>query len=255
MRCTVPGRLGRGLAVAIALLVASACSRQSDQDLLTQHRNLGKAFYENPATQQEAVREFEQALKLAPDSAREKLNYALALLRASGRDEEAVRLLEDVQRQDPSLPHTWFNLGIYYKRQGDANRAIAQFEGMLVRAPLEPIGHYQLGALYRQVNRNTEAQTQFERARELDPFLAAAPFQLYNLQRLAGNTAQAGRYLTDFQRIQAAQKSWVIPEDVEWCAYAEIYDPPEARVEAAVPPEPTFTDTRLEGSVDFATAG
>ena len=249
-------RLQRGLAVAIALLLQLRRVRgKIHEDLLAQHRNLGKAFYENPTTKQEAVQEFEQALKLAPDSAREKLNYALALLRASGHDEEAVRRLQEVQRQDPSLPHTWFNLGIYYKRQGDANRAIAQFEGMVARAPSEPIGHYQLGALYRQVNRNAEAQTQFERAAELDPLLAAAPFQLYNLQRLAGNTAQANRYLADFQRIQTLQKSWVIPEDVEWCAYAEIYDPPEARVEAAAPPEPTFTDTRLDGTVDFATAG
>ncbi|MBZ5636031.1 MAG: FG-GAP-like repeat-containing protein, partial [Acidobacteriia bacterium] len=238
-----------------AVLIGTSCSRQVNEDLLAQHRSLGKAFYENPATQKEAVQEFEQALKLAPDSAREKLNYALALLRASGHDEEAVRRLQEVQRQDPSLPHTWFNLGIYYKRQGDTNRAIAQFEGMIARAPSEPIGHYQLGALYRQVNRTMDAQTQFERARELDPLLAAAPFQLYNLQRLAGNTAQADRYLADFQRIQAAQKSWVIPEDVEWCSYAEIYDPPMARVEAAAAPEPSFTDTRLDGTVDPKTVG
>jgi len=241
------------------LFFDSACSRQNNpqtnEALLTQHRNLGKAFYENPTTKQEAVQEFQQALALAPDSAREKLNYALALLRASGHDEEAVRRLQDVQRQDPSLPHTWFNLGIFYKRQGDANRAIAQFEGMLARAPSEPIAHYQLGTLYRQVNRDMEAQAQFERARELDPQLAAAPFQLYNLERTAGNTAQADRDLADFQRLQALQKSWVIPEDVEWCSYAEIYDPPAARKEAAAPPEPTFSDTRLDGSVDFATAG
>jgi Flp pilus assembly protein TadD len=247
------------LAVALALLLQVACSRlnspQNSEALLTQHRNLGKAFYENPATQQEAVREFEQALKLAPDSAREKLNYALALLRASGRDEEAVQRLQEVQRQDPALPHTWFNLGIYYKRQGDANRAIAQFEGLVTRAPSEPIGHYQLGALYRQVNRTMDAQAQFERARELDPLLAAAPFQLYNLTRLAGSTAQADRYLAEFQRIQTVQKSWVTPEDVEWCSYAEIYDPPAARVEAAAPPEPMFTDTRLDGTVDFTTGG
>ena len=47
----------------------------------------------------------------------------------------------------------------------------------------------------------------------------------------------------------------MIPEDVEWCSYAEIDDPPSARVEAPAPPEPSFMDTRLEGAVDFATAG
>ena len=64
--------------------------------------------------------------------------------------------------------------------------------------------------------------------------LAAARFQLYNLvPGLAGNAEQANRYLADFQRLQELQKSWVIPENVEWCNYAEIYDPPEARAAEA----------------------
>ena len=239
----------------IVLLLSGACSRRSNQELLIQHRNLGKAYYENPATHQEAVREFEQALDLAPNSAREKINYALALLRASGHDDEAVRLLQEAQRQDSSLPQTWFNLGIYYKKRGDVTQATSQFEGMIARSPDEPIGHYQLGALYRQLNRNAEAQAQFERAAGLDPQLAAAPFQLYNLHRAAGHVAQAARYLADFERIQAVQKAWVTPEDVDWCQYAEIYDPPEARAESPAPPDPSFSDTRLVGTVDAATAG
>jgi tetratricopeptide (TPR) repeat protein len=237
------------------MLLAVGCSKPHDQALLDQHRNLGKAFYENPATQQASVGEFQQALAIAPDSSRDKLNYALALLRVKGREEEAVTRLEEVQRQDPTLPHTWFNLGIYYKHQGDAQRAIAQFAGLVARTPDEAIAHYQLGTLYNQTNRRAEGQAQFEKAAELDPLLAAARFQLYNLYRLAGNTSQADRYLADFERIKNLQKSWMIPENVEWCAYAEIYDPPEARAEAAAPPEPKFADTRLDGTVDPATAG
>jgi Flp pilus assembly protein TadD len=239
----------------VILVLLAACSKPRNQDLLEQHRNLGKAFYENPATQQEAVREFQQALKIAPDSPRDKLNYALALLKVQGREEEAVALLQQVQRQDPSLPHTWFNLGIYYKHQGDTQRAIAQFEGMLARTPNEAIAHYQLGALYNQTNRRREAEAQFEKAAELDPLLAAARFQLYNLNRIAGNTGQAGHYLADFERIKGVQKGWVNPEDVEWCSYAEIYDPPGVRAKAPAQPEPKFADTRLEGTVDPATAG
>src|ERR1700691_4488356 len=125
--------------VALASILV-ACSKPHNQDLLDQHRNLGKAFYENPTTQLEAVQEVQEALASAPDSPRDKLSYALALLKVKGREEEAVKLLQEVQRQDPSLPHTWFNLGIYYKRQGDVKRAIAQFEGMIEHAPLEPIG-------------------------------------------------------------------------------------------------------------------
>jgi tetratricopeptide (TPR) repeat protein len=242
------------LVIAMALLLSAACTRRIDEDRLSQYRNLGTAFYENPTTHQEAVQEFQQALQLAPDSAPEKLNCALALLRA-GREEEAVSRLQEVQRQYPSLPHTWFNLGIYYKRRGDVPRAIAQFEGMIVRTPQEPIAHYQLGTLYREIKRNAEAQAEFERAAALNPLLAAARFQLYDLNRVAGNAEPAKRYLADFQRIQQGQKGSVIPEDVEWCAYAEIYNPQESLVEAAAAPEPTFTDRRLDGSVDPKTAG
>jgi len=179
----------RNAVLGVTLVLAVSCSRGINEELLTQHRNLGKAYYENPATQKEAAAEFQQALQLAPNSAREKVNYALALLRASGRDAEAVKLLLEVQEQEPSLPHTWFNLGLYYKRQGDVNGAITQFEGMIKRVPTEPIGHYQLGALYRLVNRNADAQAQFERATDLDPLLAAALFQLFNIHRQSGNVA------------------------------------------------------------------
>src|SRR5581483_5922693 len=242
-------------AVFVSVVVAAGCSKPRNEALLDEHRNLGKAFYENPATQEQAVQEFRQAVAMAPDSARDKLNLALALLKVRGKEQEAVALLEQVQHQDPTLPHTWFNLGIYYKHQGDTARAIAQFEGMLVRTPNEAIAHYQLGALYNQVGRRGDAQAQFEKAVELDPLLAAARFQLYNLHRVDGKTEQANRYLAEFQRLKELQKNWVIPENAEWCDYAEIYDPPEARRAGNAIVIAQFTDTRLDGTVDPATAG
>jgi tetratricopeptide (TPR) repeat protein len=243
-----------GHAATAALLLLAGCTQPRDENALNQHRNLGKAFYENPTTKEEAVAEFRQALAIAPDSNRENLNYALALLKAEGHEQEAVKLLEEVQRKDPALPHTWFNLGIYYKRRGDANRAIAQFEGMLARTPDEAIAHYQLGTLYRQVNRNADAQKQFETAAALDPQLAAARFQLYNLHRLAGDADQAKSYLSEFQRLQALQKTWVIPEDVEWCDYAEIYDPrPASPTIATATSESALIDSTGSGQTDLLT--
>ena len=104
------------------------------EERLSQHRNLGKAFYENPTTAPQAVAEFKKALDLAPHSNQEKLNYGLALLRA-GKTAEALTLLQEVQRNDPKLPHTWFNLGVYYKKNGESERAIAQFEHMEALVP------------------------------------------------------------------------------------------------------------------------
>src|ERR1700719_4945207 len=93
------------------------------QEALWQHRNLGKAFYENPTTQAQAVDELRQALALSAGAVRDRLNYGLALLKAGGTA-EGVAELERVQRQDPALPHTWFNLGIAAKRASEYDKAL-----------------------------------------------------------------------------------------------------------------------------------
>ena len=79
-----------------ALLLAGVLSRATDStddaEPLARHRNLGKAYYENPATAVQAVAEFKKALDLAPQSNREKLNYGLVLLRA-GKTADGVAYL------------------------------------------------------------------------------------------------------------------------------------------------------------------
>ncbi len=242
---------GAAAITAIFLLGAATPSRD---ELLEQDRNLGKAFYENPTTANEAVVEFKKALDLAPNSNREQLNYALALLHA-GKAGQALTLLQAVQKSDPKLPHTWFNLGIYYRKNGDAELAVAQFEGMLRLTPEEPIAHYQLGALLRQTGKTAEAAAQFEEAAKLNPLLAAAHFQLYNLYRQMGKTEQATQQLQTFQALKKQQEGAAVAEDVDWCNYAEIYDPPRAPSAAVAEAAPTYDDRVLTGSADAKTGG
>jgi tetratricopeptide (TPR) repeat protein len=211
-------------AITLAFLLLQGAPPQSaTQERLARHRNLGKAFYENPTTQKEAVEQFALALKMAPDSVPEQLNYGLALLRA-GKTAEGVAELEKVQKRQPDLPHTWFNLGIIYKKNGDQERATQQFERMVKLVPDEPISHYNLGALYRLAGRAEMAIAELQTAAKLDPNLAAAHFQLYNAFRTSGRMEEARRELEIFQRLKKQQEGAVIPEDVEWSAYAEIYD-------------------------------
>ena len=223
-------RISRPIAVAVVslpaiLLLWIRSAPAASNEELQRHRNLGKAFYENPTTHREAIAEFKKILDLGPDSIPDQLNYALALLRG-GRSEEGAALLELVQRRDPSLPHTWFNLGIYYKQTSQSEKAQAQFERLLIIAPDEPIGHYQLGTLYRAAGRADDAIAQFKRAAGLDSRLAAAHFQLYNAYRQSGRADDAARELAVFQDLRKQSEGAAIPEDVEWCGFAEIYDPP-----------------------------
>src|SRR6267378_619559 len=114
--------IGVVLPAAAAFFLLGASSTRQQEDLLWRYRNLGKAFYENPTTQKEAVTEFRKALDLAPKSARERVNYGLALLRA-GQTKEGIVELEKAQQRDPAIPHTWFNLGIALKKEGDYEKA------------------------------------------------------------------------------------------------------------------------------------
>jgi tetratricopeptide (TPR) repeat protein len=200
-----------------------APSDPAREERLWHHRNLGKAFYENPTTQHEAVEEFRKALELAPDSPRERLNHGLALLRA-GKTAEGVAELEKVQKQAPEIPHTWFNLGIAFKRESQYDKAVAQFEGMVARVPDEPVSHYQLGTLYKLAGKPELALKHFEEAARLGSHLAGPRFQLFNAYKQAGRAEDSARELAKFKEIKAAQEGAAVPEDLEWSWYSEILD-------------------------------
>ncbi len=206
--------------LAFLLLVRA---QSSDPARLAQYRNLGKAFYENPTTQKQSVEEFRLALALAPNSVREQVNYGLALLRA-GETQRGIAELEKAQNTDPKVPHTWFNLGVALRKQGKEDEALAQFRGMEHLAPDEPVTHYQIGSILKAKGDTAGAIKEFEIARQLNPRLAAPYFQLYGLYRQS-RPQDSATELRVFQDLKKQQEGAAIPEDMEWSAYAEIYDP------------------------------
>jgi len=201
--------------------------------------NLGKALYENPATQYDAVDVLRDALALVPGSARERVNLGLALLRA-GRTEEGIAELEKAQAQDPSIPHTWFNLGIEAKRASQPERAIAQLERMAELVPGEPVTRYNLGVLYKLGGDLERATAAFERAAALDPSLAGPWFQLAASYRQAGRPEDAERAMARFRELKELQRDDAVPEDLEWSYYAELYDPATPAEVAPPSEEPAF---------------
>lgn len=242
------------LAGAALLLLRGADSTRQREEELWRYRNLGKAFYENPTTQIQAVDEFKKALDMAPQSARERVNYGLALLRA-GKTKEGAAELERAQKQDPKIPHTWFNLGIVYKKESEYDKAIAQFQGMVKLAPDEPKSHYNLAVLYKLNGKAEEALKEFEISERLDPNLAGPHFQLYNAYRGAGRAADAARELKIFQAIKERMKGAAIPEDMEWSFFAEIYETIEPKPADAPAAELKFRDVSTGARLDPKGAG
>lgn len=226
-------RLG-GVLLVLLFVPQLALANVSDEKLW-QHRNLGKAFYENSATQYEAVGEFKKALDLAPESARERVNYGLALLRA-GQENEGIVELEKAQQQDVSIPHTWFNLGIAYKRKSLYDKAIVQLEGFVKLVPEDAVAHYNLGVLYKLAKKNELAVSHFETSAQLDQNLAGPHFQLATAYRQAKKMAESKQAMATFRRIKAEQAGSMVPEDLEWSFYSEIYetiDPVNAQTTAS----------------------
>ncbi len=244
------------LALLIVLLIATSLPVTAQDEMLWHYRNLGKAFYENRATQYDAVETFKKALDLAPDSAQERVNYGLALLRA-GKKTEGIAELERAQKQDPTIPHTWFNLGIAYMRDSKESRAIEQLEGMLRVVPDEPITHYNLGKLYWRNNETERALKHFERATEIAPNLAGPYYQLAAAYRKVNRLEEAQKAKETFDRIKNQQAGAAVPEDLEWSFYAEIYetiDPQQAQGSSAAA-EVRFETQILDQGLDATTAG
>ncbi len=216
-----------GSALLLSLLTSASADRPASAQLW-EYRNLGKAFYENPDTHQQALEQLRHALDLAPGSVREKINYGLALLRA-GQVEQGVSELLAAQKQDAALPHTWFNLGIAYKHAGDYDKAIAQFQGMIRLVPDEPAAHYNLAAVLRSKGDNQAALAEFLTAEKLNPDLAGPHFQLFTLYQRAHETEKAATERKQFEAAKKRNDGAAVPEDMEWCYYAELYDPPDPR--------------------------
>ena len=236
------------LAGLAAVLLFGFQTGQSKEDRLAQARNLGKAFYENPTTQAEAVGEFKKAFDLAPNSPRERINYGLALLHA-GKTEEGIAELEKAQKQDPKIPHTWFNLGIAFKKDSKYDEAIAQLQGMLKLVPEEPVTHYNLGYLYRLTAKPDEAVKEFELSAKYNPDLAGPHFALYNSWRQS-RPEDAARENATFLQIRKAHAGAAVAEDLDWSFCSEIYDPAETTpvITAAAPAELKFNTKKLAES-------
>jgi hypothetical protein len=245
------------LVIAAVLVLGTGVARPASEEELWRHRNLGKALFEAPDTMSKAPAELKKALDLAPDSHRDRLNYGIALLR-NGELDAAIVELEKAQKLNPDLPYSWFNLGIAYKRKGRRGDALRQFEHMVQMTPDEPVVHYNIGLLYDLAGRSEEALKQYELAARLDPKLVGPRFKIFNYYRLKGDVEAATRARAEFERAKQAQQEHEDSEDLEWCYYAELYDPITARPAGrnrSPAVELKVVDHPLPGTVDAATAG
>ncbi|HUI05582.1 MAG TPA: tetratricopeptide repeat protein [Verrucomicrobiae bacterium] len=129
----------------------------------------------------EAIAHYEQALKIRPDFTEALNNLGFALVKA-GRVSEAIRRFEEALEYKPRDMDAHNNLGAAFAQAGQLPEAIDEFERVVLTNPDDAEAHYNLGTVLAQVGRIDDAIMQYEDAVRLNPDFAAAKKQLAQLR-------------------------------------------------------------------------
>ena len=169
------------------------------------HNNLGIALEGIPGRLDEAIAQYEEALRLMPDVPEAHYNLGSALAKNPGRLDEAVAQYEEALRLNPDYVKAHNNLGSALARiPGRLDEAVAQYGEALRLKPDYAEAHYNLAnALAKMPGRLDEAVAQYEEALRLTPGVAAFHFNLaVTLLRIPGRTDEAATQLREVLRLQ-----------------------------------------------------
>ena len=123
----------------------------------------------------EAVRQFRNAVQLAPDSPIVRLNLALALNRV-GDARAALDQLEEAVRLDPQLARAHFATGTLFERSGRDREAIDRYTSAVTHDPNLGEAHLRLADALRRTDRVEASLSSYQRVLELEPDWAEARF-------------------------------------------------------------------------------
>jgi len=131
------------------------------------HCNLG-ALQTMRGRFQEAVSDFEQALRVQPGNATARNGLGAALL-AEGRVDDAIGELRQALRADPGHLNARWNLSKGLLRKGDSAGAADALQVYLKQKPNDPDAHIGLAMVYFMERRYDDALPHFQEAVRLRP--------------------------------------------------------------------------------------
>ena len=131
------------------------------------HRNLGVALYEKGQTD-EAIRQFEEGVRLKPDDAYTHYNLGIAFDK-QGQVDKAIGQLQEALRLEPDYADARYNLGVAFFQQGRTAEAIGQFRETIRLQPDHHQAHNNLGTAVGLNGQTDEAIRHFQEALRLKP--------------------------------------------------------------------------------------
>jgi protein O-mannosyl-transferase len=191
-------------------------------DYAEAHDNLGVAL-SNQGKVSEAIAEFVAALRIKPDNAEACNNLGLALA-SQGKVSEAIYQYEQALRIRPDYAKAQNNIGLALASQGKASEAIAEFAAALRIQPDYAEAHCNLGVALVSQGRIAAAIVQYREALRLKPDLAPALYALAWILATHGdaNLRNAGEAVQLAERLCATTGSQNAEDlDVLAAAYAE----------------------------------
>jgi tetratricopeptide (TPR) repeat protein len=141
----------------------------------------------------DAARYYRSALKIAPDYV--EVHCRLASLIGETQPDVAITHYGIVAKLDPRHVDAQYNLGVLWERQGDANKALSQYEKTLSLAPNRADAHLNAGRLLAAGNPGA-AIRHYRAALQIDPRNAEAH---NNLGALLGSQRRSDEAVAEFR--------------------------------------------------------
>jgi hypothetical protein len=154
----------------------------------------------------DAVKAFEEVVRLAPDWTRGRLNLGIALMNSQDDEyyERAEEELEHVIAQDPDNPFAHYTLAMLLRHLTRFDEALVHFEETLRIDPEDPHAHYQVATLIADRD-PVAAREHLEVTLEKIPHHESACYRLQGLLREAGETERARELLLLFRALKTSR--------------------------------------------------
>ncbi len=158
-------------------------------DYADAHYNLGGDLVKKGRVD-EAIIQYQKAIRLRPDYADAHYNLG-TVLGKKGQIDEAISQLQEAVHLKPDYAEAHNNLGVALGKKGQIDEAISQYQEAIRLKPDYADAHYNLQNALVKKDQTDEAIAQFQKVLEFQPNNAPAQINLANLLSRMGRLDEA----------------------------------------------------------------